>query len=60
MAKHIEEAIWFASMLREAISILVEHILVSPLIFMKIKSRKWKRVYKRRKERIKDDCLGGK
>jgi len=26
---------------------------------MKIKSGEWKHVYKRNKERIKDDCLGG-
>ena len=63
MAKHVEEAT-FGSLLCCARPFrsctMVEHILVSPLIFMKIKSRKWKRVYKRRKERIKDDCLDGK
>ena len=58
--RNISKKLFGSLLCCEAISILVEHILVSPLIFMKIKSRKWKRVYKRRKERIKDDCLSGK
>lgn len=58
-----ESYISFASMLHGAISILhngIYQFRISPLIFMKIKSGEWKRVYKRKKERIKDDCLGGK